>query len=95
MAKRNRIQCPHCGYEYLAAEIYYPDRFLGRPADIIRDETGAILGFRGSDIDMTEQFYCIKCDKLFSVDATITFKAVPIVDMFADDDDFSSIKKSK
>ena len=28
------IKCPHCNAEYLPAEIYYPDEFLGRPTDI-------------------------------------------------------------
>ena len=28
------ITCPHCGREYLPAEIYVPDAFFGKPSDI-------------------------------------------------------------
>ena len=29
MAKKTTIRCPHCNYEYLPAEIYFPKYFLG------------------------------------------------------------------
>lgn len=91
MAKRTTIRCPHCGFEYLPAEIYYPDTFLGVPSSIIRDEKGQILGFKGSDMNTSEEFYCNGCDKPFSVDAVVTFKTNCLVDMFADDADFKDI----
>ena len=28
---RNVIKCPHCQAEYMAAEIFLPDSFLGHP----------------------------------------------------------------
>ena len=47
MAKKNTIRCPHCGCEYLPAEIYLPNDFLGYPTNIIKDEKGEILGLLG------------------------------------------------
>lgn len=88
MSKRTTIRCPYCGFEYLPAEIYYPDTFLGTPSDIIRDENGQILGFNGLDMNTKEEFYCNRCDKLFNIDAIITFKTACLVDMFEDDIDF-------
>lgn len=95
MAKKTTIRCPHCGYEYLPAEIYYPDSFIGDPSDIIRDEAGNILGYQGNDVNTVETFICDKCEKSFSVDASITFKTAPIKDMFEVDDDFKNIVKHK
>ena len=42
-----------------------------------------------------ETYHCDKCNQMFSVDASITFKTAPAVDLFADDDDFKDIKKRK
>ena len=96
MAKRTTIRCPYCGQEYLPAEIYYPDSFLGKPKDIYKDENGAILGFDGEDMNTTESFYCDKCGKPFSVNAVVTFKTTPLTDIFAEDDEFTTaIKKKK
>ena len=96
MAKKTTIRCPHCGYEYLPAEIYYPDTFLGYPKNIIRDNDGNILGFNGDDMNTSESFICIGCDKPFNVDASVTFKTTPVVDMFSDEDeDIKNYIKSK
>ena len=58
MARKNTIGCPHWGCEYLPAEIYLPNDFLGRPGEIFKDENGVILGFQGTDMNTTETFTC-------------------------------------
>lgn len=87
MAKKTTIKCPHCGWEYLPAEIYYPQEFLGTPEGIVHDETGAVIGFDGEDMSTTETYVCDHCGKTFSVEACVTFKTTVIKDIF-DDDDF-------
>lgn len=93
MAKKTTIRCPHCNYEYLPAEIYFPKYFLGNPSEIIRDEAGCILGYQGKDMDTVEQYCCDNCKQLFNVDASITFKTTIIHDMFEIDDDFKDVLK--
>ena len=96
MARKNTIRCPHCGCEYLPAEIYLPNDFLGRPGEIFKDENGVILGFQGTDMNTTETFTCWNCDKAFSVEAIVTFKTTATTDMFKEDEDFADvIKKEK
>jgi len=92
MAKKTTIRCPHCNAEYLPAEIYYPNSLLGKPFNIIKDNDGNILGYNGDDMDTVETFICNKCEKQFSVDASITFRTSAINDMF-DEDDFDIPKK--
>ena len=92
MAKKTTIRCPHCNAEYLPAEIYYPNDFLGKPFNIIKDGDGNILGYNGNDMDTVETYICDKCNKQFSIDASITFKTTSIVDIF-DEDDFDIPEK--
>lgn len=91
MAKKTTIRCPHCGTEYLPGEIYLPKAFLGQPTDIIRDHQGNILGFQGYDMNTTEEFICDKCDKKFSVDASVSFKTSVVNDIFDSNDYISKI----
>ena len=91
MAKKTTIRCPYCGYEYLPAEIYYPEDFLGNPSDIIREE-GNIIGFDGEDMNTVETFECEHCGKKFSVDASITFKTTQIKSVFDEDEYVSKIE---
>lgn len=91
MAKKTSIRCPHCNCEYLPAEIYFPDQLLGHPSEIIKDESGNILGYQGSDMNTVEQYCCDKCDHLFSIDAVVTFKTTAVNDIFEVDDDFKDI----
>ena len=93
MAKKTTIRCPHCNCEYLPSEIYFPKSFLGTPSEIIRDELGNILGYTGDDMNTAEEYCCDKCDSMFTVDASITFKTNPIVDLFEVDDAFKDIAK--
>lgn len=92
MAKKTTIRCPHCNTEYLPAEIYFPDDFLGKPYNIIKDEDGNILGFNGNDMQTVEVFTCDRCGKIFTVDASITFRTTATVDVF-DEDDFETPTK--
>lgn len=67
------IKCPKCNYEYLPAEIFYPDSLLGKPKDIIRADSGKIEFFSGDDADLREDFTCDNCGAHFVVVADITF----------------------
>lgn len=95
MSKKTTIRCPHCNYEYLPAEIYYPKTFLGYPTNIIRDESGNVLGFDGSDMVTDDTYCCDRCGGSFNVDASITFRTTPIADMFSVDSDFAEIVNKK
>lgn len=95
MAKKTTIKCPYCGCEYLPCEIYYPNEFLGRSENVYKDENGEILGFSGTDMNTVETFYCDKCKKEFTVDASITFKTSAKVDIFDDDLEFNEINNKK
>lgn len=88
MLSKKIIKCPYCGYEYLPSEIFYPDDFLGKPQDIIKDENGVILGYNGSDMLTSETYVCDKCGKNFAIDATISFKTSFIKDIFEEDNSF-------
>ena len=73
LRKTEVITCPHCGREYLPAEIYMPKDFFGKPSEIERDYQGKIMDFMGKSIDYTESFICDACDKKFFVSAQIRF----------------------
>lgn len=88
MAKSKKILCPECGTEYHIAEIYYPKEFFGNPKNIIKDETGKILAFDGSDVNYAEEYVCDKCNTRFETVATVTFETKVTVDLFDDDDEF-------
>ena len=92
MAKKTTIRCPHCGCEYLPSEIYYSNEFLGKATDVFKDEEGNVLGFNGTDMNTTETFYCDKCGKEFTVDASVTFKTTAKVDIFDNDLEFDPKK---
>lgn len=69
------IKCPHCGYEYLAAEIFYPDDLLGRPKDIVRMPDGRIDFYDGEMPNMCQTYTCDNCGKVLSVTAALKFTA--------------------
>lgn len=84
-AKRNQIVCPKCGCEYLPAELFIKDSFLGNPSNIIKGSKGEIISFYGSDMDLeADTFVCEKCGQAFKTEATITFKTTKVVDDFED-----------
>lgn len=68
------IKCPYCGAEFLPAEIYYPEDFLGEPVDIVKDENGEIVTFDGTNMNLEETFVCTHCDKEFLVTASVEFE---------------------
>ena len=72
------IKCPTCGQEYLPAEIYLPNEFLGKPKNIMKDINGKILGFDGIKMNDTESYKCDRCDTMFEVVSTTYFNSKPI-----------------
>lgn len=77
--KTSIIRCPHCGAEYLPGEIYTPGSLIGQPDDIVKDSLGKIIYEDYSTEDrepsMIEHFICDYCDKLFVVEASVTYRA--------------------
>ena len=71
--KLEKIICPKCGREYLPAEIYYPNNFLGKPQNIDKIQ-GKIESFDGKSMDLEEQYQCDSCDCTFKVIAKVSFK---------------------
>lgn len=68
------IKCPHCQAEYLPAEIYLPNSFLGRPYDIDKEGvSGEIRDYFGTTMDLQESYICDKCNQPFRVFATVQF----------------------
>ena len=80
------IKCPHCNCEYLPAEIYNPNYFLGRPKNIIRSQKGEMLGYEGIPMTLSENFQCERCNNSFEVFAKISF--------YYNDEEDDSIKKA-
>ena len=72
------ITCPHCGAEYLPAEIYYPDEFLGKPTDIEKLR-GKIESYLGKNMNVEEVYICDNCLTKFKTVAKVTFKTTEIV----------------
>lgn len=78
MKKRTEIiVCPHCGREYLPAEIFVPNGFFGRPKNIEKDYTGRIMDYSGDSMDLSESFICDKCEKKFNIATKIQFFTSP------------------
>ena len=69
-----KIKCPEWGAEYLPAEIFYPNEFLGKPKSIEKDSYGSILYFSGKDMNPTETYRCDYCGRKMTVTANITFQ---------------------
>lgn len=73
---RTVIKCPHCKWEYLPCEIFYPNDFLGKPDSIIRDALGKIIYddyYEEDEPCFTESYECDNCGKPFVVNATVTY----------------------
>lgn len=73
-ARDKIIVCPHCGYEYLPAEIFIPKAFFGSPSYIDRNTIGEIEIFEGTTMDTTENYICDKCGKEFTVTSELRFR---------------------
>lgn len=75
--KNNNVECivcPKCGREYLPAEIYLPNQFLGRPEGISRFTNGKIDNFDGYTMNLEETYICDNCDTEFKTTAKVSFK---------------------
>lgn len=71
------IRCPHCGWEYTLAEIFYPESLLGRPDSVIRDALGKIIYqdyTKDNEPCQSEKYFCDGCGQLFIVEPVLTFK---------------------
>ena len=66
------IKCPKCGYEYVAAEIFFPKDLLGKPNNIIRDDKGHIILVEGEQPCLTEEYECEHCKTTFKTTLGIT-----------------------
>lgn len=67
------IKCPKCDREYLPAEIYLPNEFLGKPSHISRDYQGKILDHIGDSMNLKETYTCDECNTTFRVSAKVQF----------------------
>ena len=70
--KIERIVCPHCGREYMPAEIFMPEDLLGKPMEVIRNEAGHIEFYLGDSPDFVETYVCDECNTEFKVEANLT-----------------------
>lgn len=88
--KLETIVCPCCGREYLPAEIYLPNSFLGKPSSIIKTHDGKIDVFAGQSMDLKESYICDGCGKPFKVTAKVQFRTE-----YQPSIDFGSTHKTK
>ena len=79
MENRKIIKCPHCGTEYLAAELFLKNDLLGNPKDIERDVEGKIIFVDGPEECFTTRYTCDGCNKLFEVTASVEYNTEPVV----------------
>jgi len=68
------ITCPICGQQYLPSEIFYPDDLLGKPTEIIKDDTGKVEFYLGDDPDFDEEYICDNCGAKLTIHANLSFK---------------------
>ena len=80
------IKCPKCGYEYVVAEIFFPQDFLGKPNNIIRDDKGHIILVEGESPCFEEEFECENCGAVFKTKLDMTFNSSYDKDL--DEDEF-------
>lgn len=80
MQPKKVIKCPHCGWEYLPGEIFYPDNAIGQPVNIVRDSLGHIIYeeyLENKEPLAEEEFWCEHCEKPFVAEIELTVKAKP------------------
>lgn len=71
------ITCPHCGYQYVPADIFMPGELIGKPEQVIRDALGKIIYQEYDDEELpaqVEHYVCDECGKAFVVEPVITYK---------------------
>lgn len=69
------IRCPVCGCEYLPAEIFLPNAFLGKPSHIMK-QNKHIDAFDGASMNTQEVYICDECNSSFKIFARVTFNTV-------------------
>lgn len=92
--KAELIKCPVCGAEYLPAEIYLPNHFLGRPEDIERNNAHRVLNFYGESMNTVEHYCCDQCHSPFKVTARVQFITEEELDINFNED-YTTTLKSK
>lgn len=70
------ISCPVCGMQYLPAEIFIPDNFVGKPSNIEKTISGKVDLFDGTTMDLQEDYTCDRCNSRFKVIANVSFRSV-------------------
>ena len=72
------IKCPHCGYELIPSEVFYPEDIIGGRTDsLIRDALGKIIYLEYKEDQEpchSEQYICDNCDKPFVVEPVVSYK---------------------
>lgn len=91
--KLNIIICPNCGAEYLPAEIFLPDSFLGRPGVVDKDSSGKIIYYNGSNMNLRESYTCDYCNKTFKINGKIQFNTTYDSNIDFDEEYTTPLKK--
>ena len=71
------IKCPHCGYEYVPAEIFMPGDIAGTPDSVIRDALGKTIYVdyvEGEEPLTSEEYVCDNCGHSFIVEPVVQYK---------------------
>ena len=79
------IKCPNCKYEYLPAEIFYPQSVFGKPEHILRDNSGKIEYYEGTEMELSETYCCDKCGQTFRAVLNISCDSESLVHTDFDD----------
>ena len=93
--KLETIVCPCCGREYLPAEIYLPNSFLGKPSSIVKTRDGKIDVFTGKSMDLQETYVCDNCLKPFKISAKVQFRTEYLPEVDFDSAYTTSLKEEK
>lgn len=95
MRKEVLIRCPHCGTEYLPAEIFYPNSFLGKPSNIEKTSCGNIEYYDGKNMDLSEEYMCDKCNTTFVVKSQVIFFTKAVEEKSFSENYKTKLKKSE
>ena len=87
------VECPHCKYEYLPAEIFIPKYFFGVPENIERTAEGKLVSYEGSSVDLFEKYECDNCKKEFRVVAKLQLTTEAVFPGYFEEEYVSLIDK--
>lgn len=71
------IKCPHCGFEYVPAEIFMPGDLVGTPDSIVRDALGKTIYVDYIEDEQplsVEEYTCDNCGHTFLVEPVVQYK---------------------